>query len=44
VVGRAIDMKKEEKENVKLLKEGNDVVGDARDKRLQMLMKTLDIV
>jgi len=37
-------MKIEEKENVKLLKEGNDVVGDAKDKRLQMLMKTLDIL
>jgi hypothetical protein len=44
VVDRTIDMKKEEKENFKLLKEGNDVVGDARDKRLQMLTKTLDIV
>lgn len=44
MVDRASDMKIEEKENVKLLKEGNDVVGDAKDKRLQMLMKTLDIL
>jgi hypothetical protein len=44
VVDRVSDMKIEEKENVRLLKEGNDVVGDAKEKRLQMLMKTLDIV
>jgi hypothetical protein len=44
VVDRAIDMEKKEKENVKLLKEGNDVVGDVRDKWLPMFMKTLDIV
>jgi hypothetical protein len=44
VVDRVSDMKIEEKENVRLLKEGNDVVGDAKEKRLQMLMNTLDIV
>jgi hypothetical protein len=44
VVDRVNDKKKKGKKNVKLFKESNDVVGDVRDKRLQMLMKTLDIV